>query len=724
MAENEPDAELLAGRHRPVHADRVSSRTAATCWSATRTSAASPIRARASPATRRRASSPTAARPMPFVDKVVFDIEKEGVPLQAKFLQGYYDSPAIERLDYGTGLSGRDGDDSEEGEGVPREGHQAADDASRSTTGTSASTGSTRSSARATRPSRRERNRKLRQALSIAIDWEEHIAIFEARPGVAAHGPAAAGAVRLREDGRRRSTRSSTQAGRTASRCAARSTRRRSCWPRPAIPTAATPATGKPLVLNYDYQRAPTPGAQGASSTGWCEAVRQDRRPARGARHRLQPFQDKMRKGKHPDLLAGAGSPTTRTPRTSCSCSTVRTRKALTSGNGENNANYQNPEFDKLFEQMKLLDDGPEKQKLIDQMIEIVQKDAPWSFGYFPYVGARPTTSGSTTASRRRSIRDHIGYLRLDPELRAAQARRMEPAGLVADAADRAGRSVAGRRAGVVRAGAGASARPPRATLARRRRGDGLADDQLHHPPHRLRRADPDRRQPVHLHAVLHRQHARRHGAAEHRRQARHAGRDREVEGRARLRQAAVLERAEPRAPRSSPTRSSASARCRCSRSTSAPPTAGRDIGHEVRHAHVGQSSRWRCRCSCCGSSSASRSRCCWCSSATPTSTSGASSLCVLMLSISSLFYIIVGQFFFCKLLKLVPISGFARRLRPGRVPGAADRLSASCRGWAARRGSTARCSSRRSARTTCAPRAPRACPRRSCCSATCCATR
>jgi len=34
--------------------------------------------------------------------------------------------------------------------------------------------------------------------------------------------------------------------------------------------------------------------------------------------------------------------------------------------------------------------------------------------------------------------------------------------------------------------------------------------------------------------------------------------------------------------------------------------------------------------------------------------------LCVLMLSISSLFYIIVGQFFFSKTLKLVPISGFS----------------------------------------------------------------
>ena len=34
--------------------------------------------------------------------------------------------------------------------------------------------------------------------------------------------------------------------------------------------------------------------------------------------------------------------------------------------------------------------------------------------------------------------------------------------------------------------------------------------------------------------------------------------------------------------------------------------------------------------------------------------------LCVLMLSISSLFYIIVGQFFFSRVLRLVPISGYA----------------------------------------------------------------
>ena len=68
------------------------------------------------------------------------------------------------------------------------------------------------------------------------------------------------------------------------------------------------------------------------------------------------------------------------------------------------------------------------------------------------------------------------------------------------------------------------------------------ADDRLHHPPPAVRDPDPDRGEPAHLRAVLRRQHARRHGAHAAGREARDAGGDREVEGRARLRQAAALE--------------------------------------------------------------------------------------------------------------------------------------------------------------------------------------
>ena len=43
-------------------------------------------------------------KPLPFIDRIEITAEKESVPLRTKFLQGYYDSPQIERLDNGQGF--------------------------------------------------------------------------------------------------------------------------------------------------------------------------------------------------------------------------------------------------------------------------------------------------------------------------------------------------------------------------------------------------------------------------------------------------------------------------------------------------------------------------------------------------------------------------------------------------------------------------------------------
>jgi ABC-type transport system substrate-binding protein len=47
---------------------------------------------------------------------------------------------------------------------------------------------------------------------------------------------------------------------------------------------------------------------------------------------------------------------------------------------GENNASYENPEFDRLFEKASVLSDGPERLALIERMKRIVAEDAPWIF--------------------------------------------------------------------------------------------------------------------------------------------------------------------------------------------------------------------------------------------------------------------------------------------------------------------------------------------------------
>jgi ABC-type transport system substrate-binding protein len=47
---------------------------------------------------------------------------------------------------------------------------------------------------------------------------------------------------------------------------------------------------------------------------------------------------------------------------------------------GENNASYQNSEYDKLFDHMTRLQDGPERSAIIGRMKAIAAEDAPWIF--------------------------------------------------------------------------------------------------------------------------------------------------------------------------------------------------------------------------------------------------------------------------------------------------------------------------------------------------------
>ena len=94
---------------------------------------------------------------------------------------------------------------------------------------------------------------------------------------------------------------------------------------------------------------------------------------------------------------------------------------------GENTSNYQNPEFDRVFKEMKLLDDGPRKQALIDQMVQTLRHDAPNSFGFFPYssVAAHAWVGNMKPAIL---VRDFGRYLKLDvPRRTAALAQWNQP---------------------------------------------------------------------------------------------------------------------------------------------------------------------------------------------------------------------------------------------------------------------------------------------------------
>ena len=47
-------------------------------------------------------------------------------------------------------------------------------------------------------------------------------------------------------------------------------------------------------------------------------------------------------------------------------------------------ANYDNAEYDRLFEQMKNMENSPERLALIRDMNHLIQRDAPWVFTFHP----------------------------------------------------------------------------------------------------------------------------------------------------------------------------------------------------------------------------------------------------------------------------------------------------------------------------------------------------
>jgi hypothetical protein len=125
-------------------------------------------------------------------------------------------------------------------------------------------------------------------------------------------------------------------------------------------------------------------------------------------------FQDKVRKGKHQFFWYGWNADY---PDAENFLVLYYGPNSKSVSDGENDCNYQNPEYDRLFEQMRALDDGPAKQALIDRMVRILEEDAPESFGFFPYSSAA-VQHWVYNSKPAILIRDHARYLRLDPQER------------------------------------------------------------------------------------------------------------------------------------------------------------------------------------------------------------------------------------------------------------------------------------------------------------------
>ena len=312
-----------------------------------------------------------AGKPLPFVDRVVFTREKESVPYWNKFLQGYYDAAGIgsDQFDQAVRVSVEGGAEPSP-EMIDKGIHL---DTSVATTifyfgfnmkdplvgGTS------------------ERARKLRQAISIAVDMEEYLSIFANGRGIVASSPLPPGIFGRREG--ERGIDPVTHVWRNG-----RAERRPIADARRLLAEAGYPGgrdarTGAQLVLYFDTTSA---GPGDKSRFDWWRnqlaklGIELEVRDTDWNR-----FQEKIRKGTQ--QLYGLGW-SADYPDPENFLFLLYGPEARADGAGANSSNYSNPRFDALFDQMKNLPNGPERQRLIDRMVDIVRADAPWIFGFHP----------------------------------------------------------------------------------------------------------------------------------------------------------------------------------------------------------------------------------------------------------------------------------------------------------------------------------------------------
>jgi oligopeptide transport system substrate-binding protein len=345
-----------------------------------------------------------AGKPLPFIDKVVFSLEKEQIPYWNKFLQGYYDTSGISSDTFDQAVQFTGEGDVMLSEGMEKQGIKLQ---------TSVATSVFYLGFNMLDPvvgGTTERARKLRQAISIAINQEEFISIFQNGRGVPAQGPIPPGIFGHR-DGREGINRYvyDWQDGMPRRKPIEYA---RKLLAEAGYPNGRDAKTGEPLLINLDTTAT---GVGSKSRLDWYSRQFENLGVQLVVRSTdYNRFQDKLRKGNvqlyflgwnadYPDpenflfLLHGAQS------------------KVKTSG--ENASNYENPEFDRLFERMKNMTNSPERQELIDRMMEILRRDAPWVWSFYP-VDYSLHHAWIHNRKPNKMANNNLKYQRLDPQLR------------------------------------------------------------------------------------------------------------------------------------------------------------------------------------------------------------------------------------------------------------------------------------------------------------------
>lgn len=298
---------------------------------------------------------------VPLIDKAVYTLEKESIPRWSKFIQGYYDLSSISSDSFDQAVQVSAGGNIDLSESMRQRGITLT---------------------KSTDPSifylgfnlldpivggSSERARYLRQAIAMAVNYDEYIAIFLNGRGKSLQSPIPPGIFGHGVGPQHTSYDQATLE------------QARQLMIKAGYPQGRDPKTGQALVLHYDVSS--TGGPDDKSQMDWMQkqfaklGIALDIRATQYNR-----FQDKLRHGNTQIFYWGWGADYP-DPENFLFLLYGPNSKAL--HGGENASNYHNAHYDALFDAMRNLPNGPQRLHYIKKMMRILQYDRPWAGGVY-----------------------------------------------------------------------------------------------------------------------------------------------------------------------------------------------------------------------------------------------------------------------------------------------------------------------------------------------------